>query len=178
MKNTLLIMFVLMLFQSNATSQTNLLPISNLASTTTQQNFLESNREGPKSERGFLNIYLGAGVVSIENVYGFGGQFDVVLNPSKKISLGGLAAVQVIGEDQFTPMAAYMRLNLNKYIGLQGGYGWYMDDFNYNFDTAKNGIYGGLVVGGNRAKLEVSGYFPDGENYRIVIGTKIRIFKL
>ena len=176
MKNTLFIIIALVAFQSISFAQSSFL--TSYTETNTPQSFLTNHSDKPKSERGFFNIYLGAGVVAIEDVYGFGGQFDANLHLGKKLTLGGLAAVQVIGEDRFTPMAAYARLNLTRQIGLQGGYGWYMDNFNYIFDTAQNGVYGGLVVGGNRAKLELSGYFPDGENYRLVIGTKIRIFKI
>ena len=176
MKNTFFIIIALVAFQSIAFAQSSFL--LNYNATDAPQSLLHNHSNSPKSERGFFNIYLGAGVVAIEDIYGFGGQFDANIHLGKKISLGGLAAVQVIGEDRFTPMAAYVRLNLTRHIGVQGGYGWYMDNFIYDFNTAQNGVYGGLVVGGNRAKLELSGYFPDGENYRLVIGTKIRIFKL
>jgi hypothetical protein len=101
-----------------------------------------------------------------------------MFNFGKKISIGALGNVQVFGEDKYTPVVGYARLNLTKMIGIQGGYGWYMNDFEYNFADANNGYYGAIVLGGNKINLEIGGYFPDNEDYRITVGLKARLFKL
>ena len=69
-------------------------------------------------------------------------------------------------------------MNLTKRIGIQGGYGWYMNDFDYDFNQANNGYYAGLLLGGNRVKMEIGGYFPDTQDYRLTVGLKMRLFKL
>jgi hypothetical protein len=53
-----------------------------------------------------------------------------------------------------------------------------MNDFEYNFADANNGYYGAIVLGGNKINLEIGGYFPDNEDYRITVGLKARLFKL
>ena len=179
MKQTILAAVAIFCFQAIAFSQMNSLAISNYSAIAEPQSFLSPDHNSDKSSRGFFNIYLGGfGVRNEAQDWGYGGQVDAVLNLGKKLSVGALGNVQAIGDDLFTPVVGYARLNLTKSIGLQGGYGWYMNDFDYNFDQANNGYYGGLLLGGNRVKLEVGGFFPNAQDYRVTVGLKMRLFKL
>lgn len=183
MKQTLLLAISLVVFQLSAISQSNSLAFSNYSSTalTTPSSFLSTSNTAKQhtSTRGFFNIYVGGfGVLNEAKVWGYGGQVDAILNLGKKLSVGALGNVQRIGTEQFTPVVGYARLNLSKIIGVQAGYGWYMDDFKYNFDDANNGYYGALILGGEKVSLELGGYFPDNQDYRITVGLKARLFKL
>ncbi len=182
MKQILVLAIGLMLFQVAAVAQINTFSLANYSSTTlTSPNDFLSTAQllRENSSKGFFNIYVGGiGVRNKTKDWGYGGQVDVLLNLGSKVSLGGLGNIQKIGSDQFTPVIAYARLNLHKSIGIQGGYGWYMNDFDYNFANANNGYYGGVVLGGEKINLEIGGYFPDNEDYRLTIGLKTRLFKL
>lgn len=178
MKQIILVAIALFSLQTFSFAQSNAFSISNYSATAAPQSFLSQECDS-KSSRGFFNIYVGGfGVRNEARDWGYGGQVDAVFNLGRKLSVGALGNVQVIGEDQFTPVVAYGRLNLTKRIGLQGGYGWYMNDFDYDFEGANNGLYGGLLLGGNRVKLEIGGYFPDAQDYRITVGMKMRLFKI
>lgn len=179
MKQTILIAIALFSLQTLSFSQSNTLSFSNYSATAAPQSFLSTDAKAAKSSRGFFNIYLGGfGVRNEARDWGYGGQVDAVFNLGKKISVGALGNVQVIGDDEFTPIVGYARLNLTKRIGIQGGYGWYMNDFDYDFNQANNGYYAGLLLGGNRVKMEIGGYFPDTQDYRLTVGLKMRLFKL
>ena len=179
MKQIILVAIAVFSFQAISFAQTNAFSISNYSATAAPQSFLTIDSETSKSSRGLFNIYLGGfGVRNEAKDWGYGGQVDAVINLGRKISVGALGNVQLIGDEQFTPVVAYGRLNLTKRIGIQGGYGWYMNDFDYDFGEANNGYYGGLLFGGNRVKLEVGGYFPDAQDYRVTLGLKMRLFKL
>ncbi|MFK7948886.1 MAG: hypothetical protein AB8G11_14935 [Saprospiraceae bacterium] len=179
MKQIILVAIAVFSFQAMAFAQTNALSISNYSATAAPQSFLSTDNNLNKSSRGFFNIYLGGfGVRNEAKDWGVGGQVDAVVNLGRKISVGALGNVQRIGEDRYTPVVAYGRLNLTKRIGIQGGYGWYMNDFDYDFGGANNGYYGGLLLGGNRLKIEVGGYFPENQDYRVTVGLKMRLFKM
>ena len=183
MKQTLLLAIALSFFQLSAIAQSNSLAFSNYSSTalTAPSSFLSTSNtlHQSSSTKGFFNLYLGGfGVRNEAKDWGYGGQVDAVFNLGKKISVGALGNVQMIGDEKFTPLVGYGRLNLTKRIGIQAGYGWYMNDFEYNFSDANNGYYGAVVLGGNKVNLEIGGYFPDNQDYRITIGLKARLFKL
>ena len=183
MKKLLLLAIGLAFFQFAAFAQSNSLAFSNYSSTalTSTNNFLSTSNalQQNGSTKGFFNLYVGGfGVRNEAKDWGYGGQVDAMLNFGKKVSVGAMGNVQMIGEQTYTPVVGYARLNLTKMIGIQGGYGWYMDDFKYNFADANNGYYGAVVLGGNKVNLEIGGYFPDNEDYRITVGLKARLFKL
>lgn len=180
MKQFILLAIGLAFFQLSAIAQSNTLALSNYSSTAAPSSFLSTAETlAQHSSRGFFNIYVGGfGVRNETKDWGYGGQVDAVFNLGKKLAIGALGNVQRIGEDQYTPVIAYGRLNLTKRIGVQGGYGWHTTDFEYDFDGAQRGYYGGLLLGGDKLKLEVGGYFPENEDYRITVGLKARIFKM
>lgn len=181
MKQTLLLAIAFVLFQTSVIAQSNALAFSNYSSTAAPSSFLSTSESlcKTKSSRGVFNIYVGGfGVRNEARDWGYGGQVDAVVNLGRKISVGALGNVQRIGDEQFTPVVAYGRLNLTKRIGVQGGYGWYMNDFDYDFGGAQTGYYGGLLLGGDKLKLELGGYFPENDDYRITVGMKMRLFKM
>ena len=109
-----------------------------------------------------LEFWIGGlRVIDEQQYFGYGGQTDVILKLGNKIALGGLANLQSIEQERLTPMVGYFRVNIKRSIALQGGYGWYMEDFDYDFNLASNGYYGGLILVGRKVAFEISGYFPD-----------------
>jgi hypothetical protein len=182
MKKILSLAISLAFFQFATFAQSNTVAFSNYSSTalTSPSSFLStsSTLQQNSSNKGFFNFYVGGfGVRTEAKNWGYGGQVDAMLNFGKKVSIGAMGNVQMIDEQTYTPVVGYARLNLTKMIGIQGGYGWYMNDFKYNFADANNGYYGAVVLGGNRVNLEIGGYFPDNEDYRITVGLKARLFK-
>lgn len=180
MKHFFLLAISLFCFNQLATAQTDLTSINYVSAVASSPNHLTSNAELLKnSSKGLFNIYVtGFGVRDKATNMGYGGQVDAVFNFGKKVALGGFGSIQRIDDNDFTPVAAYGRLNFTSLISLQGGFAWYMSDFHYNFTDATTGYYAGVLLGTDKVKLDISGYFPDGEDYRITAGLKVRIFKL
>jgi hypothetical protein len=182
MKKIFLLAIGLAFFQLATSAQSNRLALSNYSSTalTSPTSFLSTSNAAQQesSKRGFFNLYVGGfGVRNEAKDLGYGGQVDAIFNFGKKLSIGALGNVQVINDAQYTPVVGYLRLNLTEVVGIQGGYGWYMDDFKYNFADANNGYYGAVILGKKKISLEIGGYFPDNEGFRITVGLKARFFK-
>jgi hypothetical protein len=185
MKQSILIIAAFVIFQLSAVAQTS--SFTGLSNTETISTYTliapssllnQTKKERSKSKNGVFNILVGGFGTKVNDDYKFGGQVDVLLNLGKKISIGALGSTHKMGEEQFTPVIPYARLNLLKRVAIQGGYGWYMNDYDYNFADANQGYYGALVLGGSRLSLELGGYFPKDQDRQLKAGLRMRLFKL
>jgi len=177
-------MAVLVMFQLSAVAQTSSFTSfsneSNLSTYTLaapSSVLHQSKRERSKSN-GVFNVLVGGFGTKVADDYKFGGQVDVLLNLGKKLSIGAMGSTHSIGEEQMTPVIPYARINLLKRVAIQGGYGWYMNDYEYNFADANTGYYGAVVLGGSRVSLELGGYFPENQDRQLKAGLRMRLFKL
>ncbi len=126
-----------------------------------------------------LQLWIGGlGVIDENQYYGYGGQADVVLKLGKRFALGGLANLQWIDGENLTPIMPYARISFNSTTAIQGGYGWFMEDFDYDFSLASNGFYGAIILGMKKVSLEIGGYVPDDFDARLTVALKFRLFKI
>jgi hypothetical protein len=185
MKQSILIIAAFVIFQLSAVAQTSSFSGLSNTETTSTYNLIAPNsllnhseKDRSKSKNGVFNILIGGYGTKVNDNYKLGGQVDVLLNLGKKVSIGAMASTHTIGEEQLTPVIPYARLNLLKRVAIQGGYGWYMNDYDYNFTDANQGYYGALVLGGSRLSLELGGYFPKDQDRQLKAGLRMRLFKL
>jgi hypothetical protein len=176
MKQTLFFA-VALFFNLLATAQT-----TNFAAMTAQNpaNFLNgaTTAKAQRGENGFFNLLAG-GIVTrdVAKDYHFGGQVDAMLNFGR-VSVGALGSYHKADSVASTPIIPYLRLNLTKVIAIQGGYGWFMNDFDFDFNTQNMGYYGAAVFGGSKVSLEVGAYFPEQRERELKAALRVRLYKL